>query len=157
MVGCGYSCEQAAHTSAATTLSLHNRGPIPIRCTRTPQPDVVSSTPRPAPPAAQTSCCPQRAQALILLLNSLVRLFFRKRAWGRVVPHPRRCPGQTRVSLIPISFQDGVRRSTVVVRLPFRSSERITGTGVRRREISAPHGVLAAEVSLAVRGDEGTQ
>jgi hypothetical protein len=41
------------------------------------------------------------------------------------------------MSLSSISFQDGVRRSTVVVRQPFRSSKRIMGTGVRRRGL--PH------------------
>jgi hypothetical protein len=44
------------------------------------------------------------------------------------------------VSLIPISFQDGLRRSTVVVRLPFRSSKRNTGTGVRRRGVHLTRG-----------------
>lgn len=51
------------------------------------------------------------------------------------------------MSLIPISFQDGVRRSTVVVRQPFRSSRRITGTGVRRRGVHLTRGG-AAEVAL---------
>jgi hypothetical protein len=131
--------------------------PIPNRYTRTTQLGPVSCTTWLAAPAAQTSCCPQLAQALILLLKSLLSLFFRKRLWGRAVPHPGIGPGKSRLSLLPISFQDGLRRSTVVVRLPFRSSELITGTSVRRREIPRLRWGGTAEVGLAVRSDEGTQ
>jgi hypothetical protein len=94
-------------------------------------------------------------------LNTVIEistsLFFRKRRWGQAVPHPGLDPGKRRVSLLAISFEDGLRRSTVVVRLPFRSSKRITGTGVRRREIPRLTWSGAADAGLAVRGDEGTQ
>ncbi len=129
---------------------------IPKHCTQTTQSVRVSCTTRSAPSAAQTSCCPQRAQPLLLLLKSLHSLLFRKSCWGRAVPHPAFEAGKNRVSLIPISFQDGLRRSTVVVRQPFRSSGRMTGTGDRRREARLTTGG-AADIRLAVRGDEGTQ
>jgi hypothetical protein len=97
--------------------------PIPNRCTRTTQSVPVSYTTRPARRAAQTSCCPHLAQALLLLLKSLRSLFFRKGCWGRAVPHPGFQASKTLMSLIPISFQERLRRSTVVVRQPDRSSE----------------------------------
>lgn len=107
--------------------------PIPNRCTQTTQSVPVSCTTPPASPAAQTPCCPQHAQALILLLKSLHSLFFRKGRWGRAVPHLAIQARNPRVSLHPISFQECLRRSTVVVRRPGSAVGVITGTGVRRR------------------------
>ena len=121
-----------AHSSHKRPVGPQPRS-IPNRCTRTTQSVPVSCTTRSALPAAQTPCCPQIAQALLLLWKSLRSLLFRKRCWGRAVPHPGLQASKTSVSLTPISFQDGLRRSTVVVRQPVRSSERFTGTGVRRR------------------------
>ena len=92
-VGCGYRCAQTAHTLPQPPVGAQPR-PIPNRCTRTTQPGPVSSTTRSAPPAAQTSRCPQHAQALILLLKFLHSFFFRKRHWGRAVPHPGLDPGK---------------------------------------------------------------
>jgi hypothetical protein len=128
---------------------------IPIHCTRTTQAGAVSCTPRPTPPTALTRRCPHHAQALILLLKSLHSFLFRNRAWGGTTPHPRPGPEQTRLSLTPISFQDGVRRSTVVVRLPFRSSERITGTGVHRREHRTSQGEAAEKSALLFEVTKG--
>jgi hypothetical protein len=117
-------CGNCSHLSCGGPLRPQAR-PLPNRCTRTTQSVLVSCTSRPARQAAQTRCCPQRAQALLLLLKSLRSLFFRKGRWGRAVPHPVSEPRKTWVSLIPISFQDGLRRSTVVVRQPVRSSGRV--------------------------------
>jgi hypothetical protein len=156
-ISCAYGCAQnCSHPHAKHWLGAQPR-PIPNHCTQTTQPGPESSTTRSPPPAARTSCCPQLAQPLLLLLKSLPRFLFRKRHCGRAVPHPDPDPGKRWVSLNPISFQVGLRRSTVVVRLPFRSSEWITGAGVCRR--GTPHLMWggAADVGLAVRGDEGTQ
>jgi hypothetical protein len=154
--GCAYRCAQTAHTRRANTGRVHRPDRSPTAAHRTTQSARVSYTTQPVPPAAQTASCPQLAQALLLILKLLHSLLVRKSCWGQAVPHPGIEARKTRVSLIPISFQDGVRRSTVVVRQPYRPSERITGTGVRRRGPRHTRGG-AAEVSLAVRGDEGTQ
>jgi hypothetical protein len=70
-IGCGYGCEQhCSHSDANHCLHAQPR-PVPNRCTRTTQPRPVSCTTPSAPPAALTSCCPQLAQALILLLKYL--------------------------------------------------------------------------------------
>jgi hypothetical protein len=154
--GCAYRCAQTAHTHRANARPVHRPHRSPDRCTQSAQSIRVSCTTRSVPPAAQTACCPQLAQALLLILKSLQSFFFRNKCWGRPFPHPGIQARKTRVSLIPISFQDGLRRSTVVVRQPDRRSERIAGAGVRRRGPRLTRGG-AAEVSLAVRGDEGTQ
>jgi hypothetical protein len=155
-LGCAYPCAQTADTRRPNTRPVHRPDRSPTAAHTATQFSCVSYTARSAPPAAQTACCPQLAQALLLILKFLHSLFFRKSCWGRAVPHPGIGARTTRVSLIPISFQDGLRRSTVVVRQPYRPSEWITGTGVRRRGPRPTRGG-AAEVSLAVRGDEGTQ
>ena len=90
------ACTTAARSPTATH-EPHNQP------TRHPQPGRLT-------PAAQTSCCPQHAQALILLLRSLHSFFFGKGTWGRAVPHPHVDARTPRVSLIPISFQDGAQR-----------------------------------------------
>jgi hypothetical protein len=149
-------CANFAHLPCGHSVRPQPR-PLPNHCTRTTQSGRVSYTTRSAPPAAQTPCCPQRAQALLLLLKFLHSLLFRKRGWGRAVPHRRSEPPKTRLSLHPISFQDGPGRSTVVVRQPVRSSERITGTGVRRRGSPRLTGVEPLKLALLFEVIEGTQ
>ena len=138
---------RARCTTATDPQSLHTNHTTRPRVMHNPV-----SSPSSADVMLSTTCT-----GLNTVTEISTSFFFRKRRWGRAVPHPGLDPGKRRVSLILISFQDGLRRSTVVVRLPFRSSERITGTGVRRRGIPRLTWGGAAEVGLAVRGDEGTQ
>lgn len=72
--------------------------------------------------AAPGRRCPQNAQALILVLRSLHRFFFEIQRWGRPVHTRRLSLDPLGLSGFAISFQDGVEGSTVVLRLPLRSS-----------------------------------
>jgi hypothetical protein len=130
-------------------------GPQPLHTKHTIRPGVMHNpvgSPSSTDAMLSTTCT-----GLITVIEITTSFFSRKRRWGWTVAHPGFGLGKRCVSLLPISFQVGVRRSTVVVRLPFRSSERITGTGVRRRGISRLTWGGAAEVGDAVRDDEGTQ
>ena len=90
-----------------------NTSPTGIHCDDA-QPDLALAAPR--------RCCPQNAQALILVLRYLHRFFFEIQAWGRAVHLRRLGLRQLGLSGFAISFQDGVEGSTVVLRLPLRSS-----------------------------------
>src|ERR1700739_1826540 len=74
-----------------------------------PNPITALAAPRPT--------CPQNAQHLILLLRSLHRFFFEVRRWGRALRRHRGAHRRRGLSAFTISFQDGRRRSTVVLRL----------------------------------------
>lgn len=107
-------------------------GVVPPRaCTARVRPHRLNMSPTAAPtvihtPTHRASCggdrCPQNAQALLLLLRSLHRIFFEIQPWGRSVHTLRRGRRQPGLSAFAISFQDGPRGSTVVLRLPLRSS-----------------------------------
>lgn len=142
-----------SHQSRARCTTATDPQPLPTNHTTRPR---VMHNPVGSPSRADAMLSPT-CTGPITVIEISTSFFFRKRRWGQAVPHPGLDPGKRRVSLILISFQDGLRRSTVVVRLPFRSSERITGTGVRRRGIPRLIWGGAADVGLAVRGDEGTQ
>src|SRR5689334_21289891 len=81
--------------------------------------------------AAPRRRCPQNAQGLILVLRYLHRFFFEIQAWGRAVHLRRLSLRQPGLSGFAISFQDGVEGSTVVLRLPLRSSLALASIGGR--------------------------
>ena len=119
----------------------HFRSRITVPCTTTGNPQSVhtnhttaplSSTTPPTSRAGPTSGCPQHAQDLILLLVSLRSFFFEKTSGDSPSSPPRYCRTEDPRVTRSISFQDGVRSSTVVVRLPFRLSQRVAETGIRQ-------------------------
>lgn len=156
---CARGCAQPAHTWRANPGSMHNRGHSPNRYTQNPRTVPMSCTARPALPAAQTPCCAQAAQALLLLLRSLTNLFFRKRCWGRTTAQPGREPGKTRLSPLAFSFQDGLRRSTVVVRQPVRWSQRLRAqpsVGGRQLACDWPQPLKSAVLFEVIEGTQWT-
>src|ERR1700730_7942443 len=116
-------------TTAADPQPLHTNHTIRAR---------VMHNPAGSPSSADVMLSPT-CTGPITVIEISTSFFFRKRLWGRTVPHPALDPGKRRVSLILISFQDGLRRSTVVVRLPFRSSGTDYGRGRPSAGNTAPH------------------
>jgi hypothetical protein len=72
--------------------------------------------------AAPSPNYPQNAQPLLLLLRSLRCFFFEVHRWGHLVAERSRNRHLRGLSAPASSFQVGLRRSTVVLRLPLRSS-----------------------------------
>jgi hypothetical protein len=67
--------------------------------------------------AAPSPAHPQYAQHLILLLRYLRWFFFEVQRWGRGLRRHRGTRRRRGLSAVTISFQDGRRSSTVVLRL----------------------------------------
>jgi hypothetical protein len=111
--------------------------PQPLHTNHTTRPRVMHN-PVGSPSSADVMLSPT-CTGLITVTEISTSFFFRKRRWGRAIPHPGLDPGKRRVSLILISFQDGLRRSTVVVRLPFRSSGTDYGHERPSAGNTAPH------------------
>jgi hypothetical protein len=72
-----------------------------------------------APLAASRYGYPQNAHPLILLLRYLLRFFFEEQPWGSSFAQGLRVSRRPGLSASAISFEDGLRGFTVVLRLPF--------------------------------------
>jgi hypothetical protein len=72
-----------------------------------------------APLAALRQGYPQNAHPLILLLRYLLRFFFEHQPWGSSIAQGLRVSSPPGLSASRISFEDGPRGFTVVLRLPF--------------------------------------
>jgi hypothetical protein len=107
---------QSHHSSVDSLCATcpHFRPHITGPCTTTRDPQLVhinhtttpsSSTTRRASRAGPTSGCPQHAQDLILILESLRSFFFEKRSGDSPHPHPGTAPLQTHESLDRLAFK----------------------------------------------------
>lgn len=146
-------CTNVPNTSAAIALEVHTTPPSPapnIGCTVT---NPVIHKPI-AALAARRRTCPQTAQALILVLRSLHRFFFEEQPWGRRVSQHPQSAHPLGLSAFAISFQDGRRSSTVVIRLPLWTSWRMTCPRRLLRGPASGDGRLAAGFEFLV--GEGT-
>jgi hypothetical protein len=146
-------CTNVPNNSAAIALEVHTTPPSPaanIGCTVT---SPVIHKPI-AALAAPGRSCPQIAQALILVLRSLHRFFFEEQPWGRRVSQHPRSARPLGLSAFAISFQDGLRSSTVVIRLPLWTSWRVTCHRRSWRGPASGDGRLAAGFEFLV--GEGT-
>lgn len=155
---CTRLCATCPHLGSEHRIHAQPR-PLPNRYTQTTRTVPMSCTARPTLPAAQTPCCAQAAQALLLLLRSLTNLFFRKRCWGRTTTQPGCEPGKTRQSPLAFSFQDGLRRSTVVVRQPVRWSQRVraqASVGGRQQASDWPQPLKSAVLFEVIEGTQWT-
>ncbi len=157
--------QQSQHTAVdapvGKLLTPRARTPGQSTAATDPQPLHTNHTIRPrvmhnlagAPSSADTMLS-THCTGLNTVTEISTKFVLQKRALGTSRSTPRITTSKPRVSLISISFQDGLRRSTVVVRQPVRSSKRSTGTGVRRR--GAP-GVEPLKLALLFEVIEGTQ
>ena len=74
----------------------------------------------PIPPlAASRQGYPQSPHPLILLLRYLLRFFLEEQPWGRSLAQGHETSHRAGLSAVAISFEDGLRGFTVVLRLPF--------------------------------------
>jgi hypothetical protein len=115
--------------AALYTNQPNSRAPIAPRCTPVVHPqrpnkgrtvvNAVIHTPTTVLAAPRPSC-PQNPHPLILLLSHLCCFFFEVQRWGCFVTLGSEASRRPGLSGFAISFQDGLRSSTVVLRLPLR-------------------------------------
>ncbi|MDT5411230.1 MAG: hypothetical protein QOG14_3450, partial [Mycobacterium sp.] len=129
--------------------------PQPLHTNHTTQPRVMHNAV--GSPAAQTSCCPQLAQALLLLLKYLQVSSLENGTGDR----PFHTPVSTRESAECRRFRLAFKMGSDALRLWFDCRfGRRNGLPARASvggEYRASRGGGAADVGLAARGDEGTQ